>query len=162
MDVRNARMRRWSVTFLILAVLPPSVGCTRKEPVVVVDDRWNVDSAKNGCSMRAITEEPCVGDPVAEVRSFEAQLGTFVASDPSCQGVVLADYKSRDSTPARAASIADWQLTLDFISGEASQSWSMIRHLDSSYNTGNGNPGEIAHTICAVVKEARHSSGVRF
>jgi hypothetical protein len=47
---------------------------------------------------------------------------------------------------------------VDFISGEASQSWSMIRHVDSSYNTGNGNPGEIAHTICTVVKHARGQS----
>jgi hypothetical protein len=158
MDVRTANIRLSSVPFLILAILHLCVGCTEKEPAVVVDDRWNVDYAKNGCSMRAITEEPCVGDPVAEVRSFEAQLGTFFASDPSCQGVVLANYKGPDSAPSRAASIADWRLTLDFIFGETSQSWSMIRHVDSSYNTGNGNPRKIAHTICAVVKQARGQS----
>ena len=143
---------------LILPILPLSAGCTEKEPAVVVDDRWNVDYAKNGCSMRAITEEPCVGDPVAEVRRFEAQLGTSFAGDPSCQGVVLANYRGPDSAPSRARSVADWQLTLDFIVGEASQSWSMIRHVDRSYNTGNGNPGEMAHTICAVVKQAHGQS----
>ena len=153
-----ANIRLSPVTFLILAFLPLSVGCAHKQPAVVVDDRWNVDQAKNGCSARAVTEEPCVGDPAAEVRRFEAQLGTFFASDPSCQGVVLANYKGPDSAPSRAPSIADWQLTLDFIFGEASQSWSMIRHVDRSYNTGNGNPGEIAHTICAVVKQARGQS----
>jgi hypothetical protein len=102
-----------------------------------------------------------VGDPIAEVRSFEAQLATFFASDPSCHGVVVANYEGPDSAHSKSASIADWQLTLDFILGEPSQSWSMIRHVDSSYNTGsssyntgNGNPREIAHTICAVVKQA--------
>jgi hypothetical protein len=158
MNVRFADIRLSSVTLLILAILPLSVGCTQNDPAVVVDDRWNVDHAKNDCSMRAITEEPCVGDPVAEVRRFEAQLGTFFASDPSCQGVVLANYKGPDSAPPRAASSADWQLTLDFILGEASQSWSVIRHVDRSYDTGSGNPGEIAHTICAVVKRARGQS----
>jgi hypothetical protein len=158
MDVRIADVRLSSITFLMLAILLLSAGCTEKEPAVVVDDRWNVDYAKNGCSMRAVTEEPCVSDPVAEVRRFEAQLGTFFARDPSCQGVVLANYQGPDSAPSRVPSIADWQLTVDFISGEASQSWSMIRHVDRSYNTGNGNPGEIAHTICAVVKRARGQS----
>ena len=158
MNVRIANIRLSSVTFLILAILPSSVGCTQQDAAVVVDDRWNVDHAENDCSMRAITEEPCVGDPVGEVRRFEAQLGTFFSSDPSCQGVVLANYKGPDSAPSRAASISDWQLTLDFIFGDASQSWSMIRHVDGSYNTGNGNPGEIAHTICAVVKQARGQS----
>jgi hypothetical protein len=157
MDVCMAEIRLSSVTFLMLAILPLSLGCTEKEPVVVVDDRWNVDYAKNGCSMQAITEEPCVGDPVAEVRSFEARLGTFFASDPSCQGVVVASYAGPDSSRSKAASIADWQLMLDFISGRPSQSWSMIRRVDGSYNTGHGNPGEIAHAICAVVKRARRS-----
>src|SRR5580704_496423 len=76
MDVRIADVRLSSITFLMLAILLLSAGCTEKEPAVVVDDRWNVDYAKNGCSMRAVTEEPCVSDPVAEVRRFEAQLGT--------------------------------------------------------------------------------------
>jgi hypothetical protein len=155
MDVGIAGIRFSSVTLVILAILTWSAGCTEKGPAVVVDDRWSVDYARNGCSMRAITEEPCVGDPVAEVRRFEAQLGTFFAGDPSCQGVVLASDRSPDSAPSRARSVADWQLTLDFIVGEASQSWSMIRYVDRSYNTGNGNPGEIAHNICAVVRQAR-------
>jgi hypothetical protein len=155
MDVGMAGFRFSSVTSVILAILLLSAGCTEKEPAVVVDDRWSVDYAKNGCSMRAITEEPCVGDPVAEVRRFEAQLGTFFAGDPSCQGVVLAGYQGPDSAPSRARSAADWQLTLDFIVGEASQSWSLIRYVDRSYDTGNGNPREIAHTICAVVRQAR-------
>jgi hypothetical protein len=154
MEVRIANIRRSSVTFLIAAIFSLSVGCTRKEPVVVVDDWWNVDYAKNGCAMRAVTEEPCVGDPVAEVRRFEAQLGAIFASDPSCHGVVVASYEGPHSARSKAASIADWQLMLDFILGEASQSWSMIRFVDSSYNTGNGNPKEIAHSICVVVKQA--------
>jgi hypothetical protein len=160
-DVRVASIRLSSVTWLILAIVSLPVGCTSKEPVVVVDDRWNVDYAKKGCSVRAVTEEPCVGDPIAEVRSFEAQLATFFASDPSCHGVAVANYEGPGSGHSKAASIADWQLTLDFILGEPSQSWSMIRHVDgsdntgnSSYSTGNGNPGEIAHTICGVVKQA--------
>jgi hypothetical protein len=158
MDVRIADVRLSSITLLMLAILPLFAGCTEKEPAVVVDDRWNVDYAKNGCSTRAVTEEPCVSDPVAEVRRFEAQLGTFFARDPSCQGVVQVNDQGPDSATSRVPSIADWQLTVDFISGEASQSWSMIRHVDSSYNTGNGNPGEIAHTICAIVKQARGQS----
>jgi hypothetical protein len=152
-DSRIAFVPPSSVALLIVAILSLAVGCTRKEPVVVVDDWWNVDYAKNGCATRAVTEEPCVGDPATEVRSFEVQLGTVFASDPSCHGVVLANYKGPDSTPSKSASTADWQLMFDFISGEVSQNWSMVGHVDGTYNTGNGNPKEIAHTICAVVKQ---------
>jgi hypothetical protein len=156
MEARIADIRPSSVPFLIAAILSLSVGCTKREPAVVVNDWWNVDYAKKGCAMRAVTEEPCVGDPVAEVRGFEAQLGTLFASDPSCHGVAVASYEGPQSARSRAATVADWQLTLDFISGEASQSWSMIRYVDRSYNTGTGNPREIAHAICAAVK---HTGG---
>jgi hypothetical protein len=127
-------------------------GCTKTKPIVVVDDWWNVDFAKNGCELRG-----CIGDPVAEVRDFEARLSTSFATDESCHSAVLASFFGPAGQSSNAASKAEWQLMLDFNVGEASQSWKMVHRTgDKSYTTGEGNPKEIAHSICAVVN---HTGG---
>jgi hypothetical protein len=105
----------------LLGVITFTFGCTKKEPTVVIDDWWNVDFAKNGCDMRARNgDHPCIGDPTAEVRDFEAQLRTAFASDGSCHGVGLADFQGPNQAASKAASKAntskaDWQLMLDLV-----------------------------------------------
>ena len=133
-----------------------SCGCTKREPIVVIDDWWNVDFAKNGCARRAGSGDPCIGDPVVEVRDFEAQLRTFFASDPLCHGVALADYGGPKQVASEAASQADtskadWQLMFDFNVGESSQSWTMVHQAQTS--SGKGYPKEVVHTVCAVVRQ---------
>lgn len=142
---------------LLLSVLAFSFGCGKKQPIVVVDDWWNVDFAKNDCEMRARNgDAQCIGDPVAEVREFEALLRTSFASDASCSGVLLADFAGPKQGASNAASEADaskadWWLMLDFDVGESSQSWTMVHHAQTT--TGHGNPKELVHTLCAVVKQ---------
>jgi hypothetical protein len=143
---------RWSA-LCILAILALPTGCTEKEPTVVIDDWWNVDFAKNGCELRASTGNPCIGDPAADVREFESQLSTFFASDPSCRGVVFVSFSGPKSTTPRVASGAEWQLMLDFVMGESSQSWSMVRRTKFLVTSGQGDPKGIAHAVCTVVKQ---------
>jgi hypothetical protein len=146
-------MRRYRLKLSVLGILLSLFGCTKIKPTIVVDDWWNVDFAKNGCELRG----GCIGDPVAEVRDFEAQLSTSFATDTSCHSVVLASYIGPAGQSSNAASKADWQLMLDFNVGEASQSWKMVHRTgDNFYTTGQGNPKEIAHSICAVVN---HTGG---
>jgi hypothetical protein len=145
-----------NLALFLLAVFASSPGCTKREPIVVVDDWWNVDFAKSGCEMRARGNDPCISDPVVEVRDFEAQLRTFFAGDPLCHGVVLADYHGPQEVASKAASNADtsnadWQLMLDFNVGESSQSWTLVHHAQTS--TGAGDPKDVVHTVCAVVKQ---------
>ena len=141
----------------VLGVALFLLGCTKTESIVAVDDWWNVDYAKNGCEMRAHTGNPCVGDPADEVRDFEAQMATFFATDPSCSGIVLATFIGPVGQSSSAASKAGWQLMLDFTVGEASQQWSMVHRTgDNHYTTGQGNPREMAHSICAVMN---HTGG---
>jgi hypothetical protein len=145
------------LTLFVLGIALFQFGCTKRESIVVVDDWWNVDYAKGGCEMRAHSGNPCFGDPVAEVRDFEARLGTSFAADPSCRGVVLATFNGPVGQSSSAASKAGWQLMLDFALGEGSQYWSMVHRTgDNHYTTGRGNPSEIAHSICAVVN---HTGG---
>lgn len=145
------------LTLSVLGIALFLFGCTKGESIVVVDDWWDVDYARNGCEMRAQGPNPCVGDPVAEVRDFEAQLSTSFATDPSCRGVVLATFNGPVGESSSAASKAGWQLMLGFVVGEASQQWSMVHRTgDNHYTSGQGNPREIAHSICAVVN---HTGG---
>jgi hypothetical protein len=130
-------------------------GCAKTEPVIVVDDWWNVDFAKNGCE-RLANVHPCVVDPTVEVRDFEAQLGTSFGADASCHGVILTNYNGPGAKSSDAASKAEWQLMLNYHVGDISQNWSMVGHTNGPnfYTTGQGNPKEIVHDICAVVKQA--------
>ena len=130
-------------------------GCARKQPVIMVDDWWNVDFAKGSCEQVA-TVHPCLVDPTAEVRDFEARLGTSFATDASCHGIVLTNYNGPDAKSSDAASKAEWQLMLNYTVSGILQHWSMVRHTkgQDSYTTGEGNPKHIAHDICAVVKQA--------
>ena len=144
-----------AIALSLLCIFAFSSGCTRREPIVVLDDWWNVDFAKNGCEMRAGSNDPCIGDPVMEVHDFESQLRTFFASDPLCHGVVLAGFGPTQAA-SRAASEADtskedWQLMLGFRVGESSQSWTLVHHAQAS--TGQGPPKDTVHAVCAVVKQ---------
>jgi hypothetical protein len=144
------------VAFFLVAAFALSFACAKREPVVVLDDWWNIDFAKNGCEMRAHTVNPCIGDPLLEVRDFELQFHAFFASDPLCHGIVLADYKGPEHVASKAASDADtskgdWQLMLDFNVGRPSQGWTLVHHNQAS--TGQGDPKEIIHTVCGVVKQ---------
>jgi hypothetical protein len=145
-----------TIASLLCAILLFSSGCAKREPIVVIDDWWNVDFAKNGCELRAGSNDPCVGDPVVEVRDFESQLRTFFASDPRCHGVVLADFFGPTQAASRAASEAntskaDWQLMLDFNVGQTSQNWTIVHHGQTS--TGQGHPKDVVQTVCAIVRQ---------
>jgi hypothetical protein len=145
-----------TLALFLLAFFVSSSACTKKEPIVVIDDWWNVDFAKDSCLSRANIGDPCGSDPVLEVRDFEAQFRTSFASDPLCHGVILADYSGPKGVASQAASgadtsKADWQLMLDFIVGEPSQSWTLVHRGQTS--TGQGSPREIMHTVCGVVQQ---------
>jgi hypothetical protein len=141
---------------LLLCVFVFSFGCRKKEPIVVIDDWWNVDFAKNSCDRRAASNDPCTGDPVVEVRDFESQLRTFFTSDPRCQGIILAAFGPGQAASKAASeadtSKADWQLMLDFSVGQTSQGWTMVHHGQTS--TGQGQPKDVVQAVCAIVRQA--------
>src|SRR5258708_14002453 len=109
------------VLTVLLAVL---FACIKKELIISIDDWWNVDYSKNACELRKTGDMPCVGDPVPELRDFEARMNTFFATDAACRGVALTNYQGPRSKPSKAASEpysnTDWSLTLDFHAGESS------------------------------------------
>lgn len=151
---------RWSLALLVLVL---SAACllvqqSKHDPVVVVDDWWNVDMAKEDCRMREANGQiRCIGDPTAKVRAYEAKLGTFFAVDPLCHGIILTRFEGPHQDAPKAVTKMDWKLMIDFLPGEALQGWTLIPALGSGHNealkTGKGNPQEMAHSICATIKK---------
>lgn len=135
-----------------LVVFASCLSCAKKNPIVVVDDWWNLDFAKSDCALRATRNKAaCLFDPTLEVRNFEAQLVTYFAADPSCSGIVLVGPNGREGLEPH------WLLMLDFLPGESTQSWEIVAPGVAStrrqvYSAGKGEPKEIVHTVCAVVQ----------
>jgi hypothetical protein len=127
--------------------------------VVAVDAWLAVDLARGDCAVRAAKGSPCTGEPTAEVRKFVDQLETVFANDTSCRNVTLDIRDDLLERSSQATSDSDWQLILDFAVGVDTQLWSMVpRTGNSVLNTGQGNPREIGHAICSVVKSQSHQA----
>lgn len=144
--------------FLLPIIFALSSGCTKREPMVAINDWWNVDFVKNSCEPAARNgSPPCVGDPVEALRDFEAQLRTSFASDPACHEVFLTSFGGSGSAASQAAaavnSKADWELKLNFQPDDPLQDWMVFHRADHRTTIGHGSPTEIVRTVCDVVKQ---------
>src|SRR5580692_5242385 len=82
----------WACSILA-SFLPLAIGCktlgshSTKEPIVFMDQWWNVDYAKNRCEQREHLNVPqCDGDPTSEVKDYQRQIATAFAANPTCHG----------------------------------------------------------------------------
>lgn len=144
-------MSRAAFCICIVAISTALASCG-KSPVasVLIDDWWNVDDAKNGCVIQAQDGAPCDGDPTIEVRSFEAQLDTFFASDPVCHGVIVSTYEGPNTAKAPPATVPQSTLMLDYNVGQRTQHWSLVAK-NASYTEGTGDAKEITRMVCSIV-----------
>ncbi len=136
--------------FVHLSLFVCLTGCAKKT-AIRLDDWWNVDYAKNTCQSLSRSGTPCIGDPTAEVRNFEREIGTAITSDSRCHDITVISYAGPNA-PASENVATQWQLMLDFVPGQATQSWSMLHKSDRSVTTGQGTAKDIALSVCAVVK----------
>jgi hypothetical protein len=170
-----------AIRFLAFAWVIAVAGCSKPEPVVVLDGRWSADVAQGACteastwylrnaalisrygceriiSCRALlaVANACARDPVQQVREFEAELAAAFAGNAECNAVRFVS----SATPpegSKAASLPAgrpyWSLGLDFSPGATKQQWSMVQSADqTAFVSGEGDPGEIAGRVCAIVR----------
>src|SRR5262249_42973581 len=116
------------VASLIFVLIWLSLGACEKnrendKPVLILDAWWTEDYAKNAC-------RTCGLDPILEVRNFEMELNTEIAADEKSHGFnFLVFYGSANTSekalPSMAKAMArpHWMLGVDFIPGQAKQSW---------------------------------------
>jgi hypothetical protein len=145
--VKRIGVSAWITIPLLLAVglLRRRIG---KQPVVVIDHWWNVNFATTGCEMRRKLNDACVRDVAAEVGDFEGQIATHFARSGDCRDVILRTAGANNINPK-----VDLLLTVNFSSGDPSQSWSVVRPADSKLITGQNTPDEIAEKVCMLAKQ---------
>jgi len=134
---------------LILAGCKGQVWHPSKTPIVVMDEWWNVDYAKNRCEQRAKLN-PCIGDSASEVRDFELKVASAFTADATCHGFKLVGVLGPVKTDDVIAS--QWQLMFNYDPGEAKQSWTLVAKSGvSSVTTGEDGPKETVRAICSVL-----------
>jgi len=152
---RGARSKNFGTyTALLLSVSVLFFGCTNEKGIVVIDHWWNADYARNACWLMSNSDNPCVGDPAEEVRDFESRLASAFAADSSCGGVSIVSFENPTQSTAasrKALGGPHWMLMMSFKPGESAQSWK-VDGPDHRIREGKGDPNQMAHAVCAVVK----------
>jgi hypothetical protein len=172
--------------FLLLAALSSLIltGCDEpmSDPVVVLDDWWNVVYAKNACASASAWQkenaslvaqvgcesvnscpemtprvDACRFDPVGNLYTFETELETQFASNPTCKGVQVVSYKGPQSTDSHVSQVNQdgaWWLSFNYSPGARKQNWAMSRTSALiAVTSGEGDPKEIADTVCSIVTQ---------
>ncbi|SRR5260221_9161037 len=171
-------MGRLLPSVVLLLVTAGSSCRSERHETIVLDDWWNVDFAKATCehagewrkqnasdiaqlgcdavgSCRELTNiyERCLGDPTQQVRDFEAELATELATEPRCAGIQFITFlgpKTPDKVASEAMAAPHWWLQVQFVPGAANQEWSMVRSDTHAYTKGSGQPKEIAGKLCSI------------
>jgi hypothetical protein len=147
------------------------------DPIIVLDDWWNVDYIKNGCQMFA--QQAKQGNPYASqcpsnlpaeriVSQFDNDLKVAFASDATCHGLSLLSFTSdmanaaakNPSAPATGtqktmAEAVHWSLMFDFDGRHENQNgsgWSLVDPSGHVFNGEITSPQSLASDICKVVK----------
>jgi hypothetical protein len=163
-----------------------SEDSNRTDRIVVLDSWWSLDYAKNSCEQAtewyrgsrddikqlgcdAVTScqenmprvNACANDPGPEVLQFFDQLAAQLASNTQCKGIqVVKDDGPNSATSAATSNIMakpHRALIVDYTPGSPKQAWGLVSK-GGTYMEGEGDPKEIAASICTIVTEG----GARF
>jgi hypothetical protein len=166
-----------AVLFAISSLLLAASVSAKAENIVIIDDWWNVDYAKNVCesakrwmadNRKLINQVGCasvtacpetmptftscsIHDPTQEVRSFENQLTTEMAANPQCAGVSIARYEGPNKPTSQAVSDAsnkpNWSLSINFGAGSEKQWWQLLHSVTNAYGEGEDTAKDLARNF---------------
>ena len=163
-------------------MLVAACNVAKQQPVVALDEKHGFMSANVWCDLTHCASKVTVGLKVLE---FNDHLKTAFASDPSCRGISLVPYDTRNlkDSVAKVVAKADWSLRVDFHGGRTKQDWSLfdqrpekdllqraLRWLGLRDNAagppgmrkgfaGAGSPEQTAHAVCVIVNGQGGSPG---
>lgn len=169
-------MRRAALIVLSCVCL---MGCGKKPAIVLIDNWWNVDYAKDVCrsaknwskenaalisqvgcdsvtSCKEMTKmfDACVTDESGGVGNYTGRLVTEMAAAPECNGVQIVEMASPDGkdNAVNAASGAEhWTLMFDFVPGADIQAWSLVQK-GHVLNGSDRSITQIAKKVCTIAK----------
>ena len=170
-----------AVLFALILLSVITLGCSetksksepKRDPVIVLDDWWNVDYIKNGCQMLAQQGDPtllCPANLSAQqiVSQFDNDLKVAFASESTCHGLSLLSFSDdmaraavkNPSAPATGkakvmAEAQHWSLMFDFDGRHENQNGSGWSLVDPSQHVFNGqirSTQALAQDLCKIVK----------
>lgn len=135
--------------FLALVTL---AGCNKeRSPVVVIDDWWTIDYAKNAC---ASDPSHCTdtNDPGGVLDYIDRLKAQFAASS-TCKGVSVFDYRGPNVEPPSGMPTDDnrEQLIIDYQPGQATQSFAIMGK-PSNKIAGEGSIEQIVTRTCSAAR----------
>jgi hypothetical protein len=104
--------------------------------------------------MRRKLNDFCARDVAAEVRNFEARIIDHFSRSGDCRDVIFATPGTNNIETDRSKSKADFLLTVNFSSGDSSQSWATVRSIDGKLMTGQNKRDEIAQRVCVLARQS--------
>jgi hypothetical protein len=142
---------------ILVPTLVLVVACSKELPTIVIDDWWNEDFAREACRSAPVKDDACVQEQVRNVRIFELDLTTQLASLPECGGIKVVRFSNpneANKAAAEAIGKVHWTLSLNYMPGTSKQQWQMLRSLpNSALMQGEGVPAQIAKSVCTIVNE---------
>lgn len=170
-----------AVLFALILLSVITLGCSetksksepKRDPVIVLDDWWNVDYIKNGCQMLAQQGDPtllCPANLSAQqiVSQFDNDLKVAFASESTCHGLSLLSFSDdmaraavkNPSPPATGkakvmAEAQHWSLMFDFDGRHENQngsSWSLVDPSQHAFNGQIRSTQGLAQDVCKIVK----------
>jgi hypothetical protein len=158
-------MQRWLVLALLsVLILSGLVGCSQRirlhNPTVSIDGWWDVDYARNACSMAAGGGHRCINDPSDMAREVEKDFLSAFQENPACAGVsIVNDFHDPDKDSATTKSNdAKWSLSFNVAikDGELKLADSEWQIIDSAtlhdYADGDlRNFSQASTRVCTVV-----------
>jgi len=175
-------LKKATVLALILSVVAVTLCCSKtkseseeekRDPVIVLDDWWNVDYIKSGCEMFAQQGDPASLCPVnlspkEIVSQFDNDLKVAFGSESSCHGLSLLTFSEDMATaavknpkaPATGkekvmAEAAHWSLMFDFDGRHENQNgsgWSLVNPSRHTFNGQIHSTQSLAQDVCKLVK----------
>lgn len=137
--------------FFLLSFIVVVAGCSKPQPLIVLDSWWDIDYAKQLCNGR----NPCFPDPVQGVRDFETELATQFSAQTICHSVQFIRFygpENADKAAIDATNKEHWSLSLNFIPGTSKQQWQMVQSAKKAFVMhGAGTPNDIAKEVCSIV-----------
>jgi hypothetical protein len=105
-----------SLAWVFIAFILFTSGCRKRQPVIVLDDWWNFDFARNACQYHQ--DNPWCFQPTARVLEYENRLEGAFAAETACHGLRLLHFAGPRGSSEAANIMArpagtDWQLMVD-------------------------------------------------
>lgn len=122
------------------------------DPIIVLDDWWSYDYAKNACQLGHLI---CQDDARGDVTAFENKFITEFGVNPDCKGLKAVRFGGPMAKSDNKAIVSErhWSLSFNIMPDERiKQNWQLIDRNNKRYAESETTPEIAAQKVCAFIK----------